>query len=383
MNRLVFLLGIAGFVVVAVMRVTDPLLPIVAAEFAVTVGVAGTIVTAYAVPYGLFQLAYGPLGDRHGKLRVIALTLGCSAFCIVGSAYAASLSALTVWRFLTGLTMAATIPLSMAYIADNVAYEGRQAAIGRYLSGLVLGQIVGGGLAGILADRLGWRPVFGSLGVLTALIAWAVMVEARQRPVAVPGARPARLRYRDLLRDPKARDVLLAVGLEGMCVFGSLAYMGAMLRARFDLSLTMIGVCLIGFGLGGLLYSVAVRFLVATLAQRGMVVFGGVAMGHGLIVLAIAPVWWWAIPLLTLMGFGFYMMHNTLQTLATELAPGARGTAVALFAFTMFAGQGLGVLLIGQVIDRSDYLAAFAGAGTMIGLLGLWLQSSPCVSRER
>ena len=57
------------------MRVTDPLLPVIAQDFQVSVGQAGMVITSFATGYGLFLLLYGPLGDRHGKLRVIALTL--------------------------------------------------------------------------------------------------------------------------------------------------------------------------------------------------------------------------------------------------------------------------------------------------------------------
>ena len=39
-------------------------------------------------------------------------------------------------------------------------------------------------------------------------------------------------------------------------------------------------------------------------------------------------------------GISFYMLHNSLQTEATELAPSARGSAVALFACGFFIGQG-------------------------------------------
>ena len=46
-------------------------------------------------------------------------------------------------------------------------------------------------------------------------------------------------------------------------------------------------------------------------------------------------------------GVGYYSFHGTLQTKATELSPTARGTAVALFAFSLFLGQGLGAAAMG------------------------------------
>ena len=62
------------------MSVTGPLLPVIASEFGVSVGAAGIIVTAFAVPYGAFQIVFGPLGDRFGKLRMVAAATAVGGF---------------------------------------------------------------------------------------------------------------------------------------------------------------------------------------------------------------------------------------------------------------------------------------------------------------
>ena len=68
-------LGAAAFMVQADARVIDPLLHVVATEFHVTPPAAAIVISSYALPYGLFQLLYGPIGDRVGKLRVMAMCL--------------------------------------------------------------------------------------------------------------------------------------------------------------------------------------------------------------------------------------------------------------------------------------------------------------------
>ncbi|NJO35807.1 MAG: MFS transporter [Rhodospirillales bacterium] len=74
-TRAIVLLAAAGFVSAANLRVCDPLLPQIAGELGITVGDAGAVVTAFALSYGLFQIVIGPLGDAHGKLRMVVL--GC------------------------------------------------------------------------------------------------------------------------------------------------------------------------------------------------------------------------------------------------------------------------------------------------------------------
>ena len=70
-NRAVFLLSLAAFASAASLRATDTLLPQLATEFSVTAGGAASVVTAFAISYGLLQAVYGPLGDRYGRYVMV------------------------------------------------------------------------------------------------------------------------------------------------------------------------------------------------------------------------------------------------------------------------------------------------------------------------
>ena len=386
MPSLVPLLSLAGFAIVAIMRITDPLLPVIAHDFDVSVGQAGVVVTAFALGYGLFQLAFGPLGDRLGKLRVMAVTLGSAAVFVGGCAFATSLQALAVLRFLTGMACAAAIPLTIAWIGDNVPLEARQTTIARYSSGIIFGQMMGTGFGGMLADWVGWRGVFG---VFTAVLVPVAVLIARRARKEVPPAEFVSLalgdqldRYRVVTHSPAAVAVLMAAFIEGFCLFGGMAYLGALLHSRHDLSFTLIGILLVGYGVGGLIYSLASTWLLRRYSRRRLMQLGGGLIATAFVSFSVLPHWGYAGPLTVLIGLGFYLMHNTLQTLALELIPGARGTSFGLFAFTLFAGQGLGVWLLGRLIDRHGFTLAFAVTGVCIGALGLWLANSRALRKQ-
>jgi predicted MFS family arabinose efflux permease len=69
-------------------------------------------------------------------------------------------------------------------------------------------------------------------------------------------------------------------------------------------------------------------------------------------------------------GFGFYMMHNTFQTQATELAPRARGSTFALFSAAMFLGQGIGPAFAGVTSNLIGFQALFVLVGVLVIALG-------------
>src|SRR5258707_15001186 len=72
-TRAIVLLAVAGFASQAMVRAADSLLPQMAVDFGVTVGAASIVVSAYAVMHGSMQLVSGPVGDRVGKYRMIAI----------------------------------------------------------------------------------------------------------------------------------------------------------------------------------------------------------------------------------------------------------------------------------------------------------------------
>jgi len=177
--------------------------------------------------------------------------------------------------------------------------------------------------------------------------------------------------YLEILRDPWVRTVLVTVAIEGILFYGTFAYTGAWLKEKFDLSYLLIGAILAGFGLGGVVYSVFVKWLLIRLHETGFAVTGATILLVFYLALPLSPTWLAIGPLCVFGGFGFYMLHNTLQTKATEMWPAARGTAISAFAFSLFLGQALGVALFGRAITAFGYNWTFVATGIALLLLGL------------
>ena len=73
---------------------------------------------------------------------------------------------------------------------------------------------------------------------------------------------------------------------------------------------------------------------------------------------------------IAMLGFGYIALHTTLQTRATELAPEARGTAVALFAFCLFLGGALGSAAFGPIVDHGWHRLFLTFCGVSLLALG-------------
>ena len=174
-----------------------------------------------------------------------------------------------------------------------------------------------------------------------------------------------------MLSNPWARAVLFAAVVEAALMWGAFAYVGADLYLRFGLSFTLIGVIVATFGIGGLLYAALVPRLVGRFGQTGLATFGGLLVGLAYLVLAFAPAWWIAPATVVAIGLGFYMLHSTLQTNATQMSPQARGTAVAIFSSALYLGQSLGVAGGSLLIDRAGGTGDLHRGGAGVADVGI------------
>ena len=364
-------LALASFASGASLRVSDSLLPRLASDFQVSLGAASYTITAFAIAYGVAQVLFGPLGDRFGKYFIIALVCATSVVSALLCALAPTFSMLIVARLLAGASAAAVIPLAMAWIGDVIPYEQRQPVLARFLAGQILGVSSGVLIGGLAADNFGWQPPFliiaGLFAVASGLLFWLngkLPMSARStRRSEDPVLSRMLSEFAHVLDKPWARVVLITVLLEGLFVYGAFAFITSHLHQTFGLSLTTAGALIMLFGLGGLSFAFFAGQLVHKLGEIGLIRWGGGLAAAALLCIGLAPSWIWALPGCFITGLGYYMIHNTLQINATQMAPERRGAAVSSFAASFFLGQSIGVALAAWLIDwlgTSTIIAAYS-----------------------
>jgi len=361
------------------MRVIEPMLPRLATDFGTSISGAASVITAYGIAGAISTLAYGPLGDRYGKLRVATLSLFCAGLASLACAFAQDIGSLAVLRFITAIFASSSTALGMAYIGDRVPIAERQPVIARFIAGTISGQSLGPLVGGLFTDLLGWQGTLVFLGMVFVTVSGILLARTRtqwseEAPLSSAG-NPFTVHLR-LFAFPRVRYVLATAFADTFFFFGAYSFLGPFLQLKFDLSLTLIGTILAGFGIGGVLYTLAVRPLLRALGQRGLVTWGGATCFAFYAVATLSPAWQIAMPCTVGLGFSFYMLHNTIQTKATEMAPQARGAAVSLYSGFWSFGQAMGVAAMGLVIGFIEYAPAIIAFGCGFFLLGLWMRSN-------
>lgn len=356
----IFALSLAAFGSGMSLRLTDAQLPKLAAEFSVSLASASYVITCFSLAYGFSQLFFGPVGDRFGKYLVIAWGSACCALTALLCAIAPSFGMLLVARLLAGATAASLIPLSMAWIGDVVPYDERQPVLARFLLGQILGVSAGVFVGGLAADFFSWRLPFFAVSTGFVLISITLFRLNKRLPDFArirsqsEGAVLVRMirEFSQVLSARWAKVVLVTVFIEGMFLYGAFAFIATHVHVVHGVPLSQAGLLVMLFGFGGVLFATAAGTLVRRLGEIGLTRWGAIIAGASLLAIGVAPHWTWAIPGCFLTGLGFYMLHNTLQINATQMAPERRGAAVSAFASCFFLGQSLGVGLAGIIADH-------------------------------
>jgi predicted MFS family arabinose efflux permease len=375
-RRLLLVLGIGAASSTLASRLLDPLVGEIAAEFEADAGRVALLATAFSLPYALVQPVLGPLGDALGKRRVIRACCILLAITLAAAALAPDLSSLMVLRMLAGAAAGGIFPLAIAMVGDQVPLARRQLALSRLLVAGLTGSAVGGALAALLAPFTGWRGVL-LVAAGVALAGWWVL-RGRDPGEGVPLGRRIDVvdvlrRYRQILGMARARALYGAVFVEGMLVFGMFPFLAPTLSERGLGGVAEAGMAVALFALGGFLFAAVAAPLLRLLSQRRVMQAGGALAALGLLGVGFAPLAPLLIGACLPIGFGFYMLHTSIQTGVTEVAPAARGSAVALHAFSFFLGQALGPVLValGRAALGMEATLVLAAMGLL--LLGLVL----------
>ena len=374
MPPVINLMAFVAFATSLFMRSVDPVIPQIAHGLGVTPTTAALLSTGFTLPYALVQPVLGALADMLSKTRLI---IGCMLIlgaATVLSGLALNFETLMSLRVVAGMAAGGVFPIALAVAGDRIPVKQRQVAISRLLFAAMSGNLLGASLAGVVGDFIGWRSVFFLTGAVD-LVALGL---------AIPGFRGMGEsaghfdlstfipNYRAVFSNPLAKYCFGAVFVEAIFLFGLFPYMAVMLRSEGVDSASIAGIVIAGFGVGGIFYTLTVRWLLAYIGEKRLMAGGGMVMAFCLAMIALRLPWPVEFAVFMLLGFGFYMLHGCIQVYVTELAPTARGSATAGHSSFFFLGQATGPVIYGLGLSSGIGINAVLFTGVVMLTLTGW-----------
>jgi predicted MFS family arabinose efflux permease len=331
-------------------RAVDPVVPKIAVDLGIDVKTAALLSSAFTFPYAIMQPALGTIGDFFGKTRLMNISLAAVVTTTLIAAFASSFPLLVGLRVVAGVCAGGIFPVGVAIIGDLVPVHARQVAIGRLLAVGLTGNLIGAVISGVIGDLLGWRGVFFSIGGFGLIV--AVMAFFAFRGLNASKSKPFNLAavaagFQSVFADPRAKVCFSSVFFEGIVIHGMFPYVALLLLAAGETHSSYAGIIIAGFGLGGIILSLSLPFLVVRVTERQLMLTGAAFAAVAFMLIAINMDWYIQAAVFVLFGLGFYMLHNCIQVHVTDLSQTARGTALSLHSSAFFSGQAIGPIYYG------------------------------------
>ncbi len=366
----VFLLGMMGFFVMGDNYAASPIIVDIASEFEVPIGTAAMTVSAYMLPFGLFTIAFGPLADRYGKVRVISFAaLGTALFSSL-AALAFNIQSLALLRAVNGAFAAAILPVTISLMGDVFDEpKSMMNAIGTIMGMFYLGAAAATAIGGGLSFIGSWRLVYVTYGVAEFIVLVFIYknLEFSKGTVEKLSFKDS---YTDALADRFLLKVVFLLFLLGFAVFGSFTYLGDYFVEETGYSILIVGLILTLFGLAA--FSGGMK--AGTVKDRVGTEILMIASLLGALSLIIIALWIdiiYVIPALIGFGFAFVFLYVPIIFTAQQRLPKQRGTVMSLAAFNMFIGGAIGVFVNGMIEEALGYRYLFLIAAGVILLAGI------------
>lgn len=377
----------AAFAIAIGFGIVVPVLPQYAASFNVGVAAASAVISAFAFCRLIFAPAGGRILDKIGERRTYITGLVIVALSSFATAFAANYWQLLLFRGLGGIgsTMFTVSAMGLIVRLSPISERGRISGLygSTFLIGGILGPVIGGLLAGF-----GLRAPFIIYGI--AILIAAAVVFRLIAPEALGDrasrATQPRMEFREAWQFGPYRAALVSGFANGWTSYGiRVALVPLLVAAAFGAGPVLSGIALTIYAAGS---AVALTFtgrLADQLGRKPLVITGLVVAGVMTIVVGVTEnVYVFAVASF-LAGVGSGTLNPGQQAAVADVVGPNRsgGQVLARFQMSMDAGQIVGPIAAGAIVDATGFGWAFGLSGLMLILAALaWIPVTDTTKRD-
>lgn len=365
LNTMIPLLGFMLFFIQGDSYATSPLLIAIAEDFNISISQAGLTVVSYMIPFGLFTLLFGPLGDKIGKLKLISIAaFGTTIFSALGG-IAPNFLTLCILRAFNGAFAAAIMPVSIALIGEVSGNNPKQLhiSLSRTMALMFFGGAVAPLIGGTLSHFGSWRFVYIFYGALELILSVLIITLIRFESVKTEDLSIARA-YKEALSNKRLIKTISVMCLLGITVLGGYTYMGKYIQQSTGISVFHVGIILSFYGFGTLIGGRVAPKLKEILKDRYFITASAIGSVSLLLLAFIPNIYVLPVSLLGL-GFTFTLIQPMLIAQAQGAFPQKRGTVMSLASFNMSIGAGIGTLLYGFILKQYDFILIYLSSAVL------------------
>ncbi|MDE2288233.1 MAG: MFS transporter [Burkholderiales bacterium] len=330
-----------GFATFAQLYCMQSLLPLLSTHFDITPARSSLAVSASTLTMAGGLLVTCLLSDSISRKRLMCAALFSSSLLTILSAFTPGFASLIALCALKGLALSGLPAIAMAYLSEEVEHGSLGMSMGLYISGNILGGMVGRVGSALLADVFSWRVAVAVIGASCFLMSLQFVRSLPPSQRFVPRRAPVSEIVRQArrhLKDPALLGLYLFAGLMMGSFVSVYNYLGFRLAAPpFGLPQAVIGMIFSMYLIG-----VMGSFIAGPLSDRlgrHRMLWLLVALALCGLLLTLSQQLGWVIGGLALFTFGFFGGHTVASSWVGQHAREGRAAASALYLFFYYMGS--------------------------------------------
>ena len=350
-----------------------PLLLGVSREFGTGIATIAAGSSFYFLAYGFSQPIWGKWSDLLGRIKVIQVSLVIGGIADLICLLHLPLEVYFFFRAVAGFGMAAAFPASLIYLSDAIPNERLRQPIITYLTaGVAVGLVGGTALGGLFVETIGWRWIFGVIGILALSLAYTIRVIPNEIPIA---NKFSTFQTFKLIFQNKWTTILYTLVLiEGTVLLGAFALtVPAYEQVIKSASISGLVTSIYGFSVLG------VSFFVSKVSKNWSAIklfsIGGASAIIGYVLLAYDVTTLTVAISVIFQGIAWVFFHTTLQAWITSIKSPVKSSAISLFAAFLFFGSAIGSTVSGVALERYGTFILFTAStviATVMWILGVY-----------
>jgi YNFM family putative membrane transporter len=365
-NRALFFGGFSAF---ALLYCVQPLMPLLAHQFALTAAQSSLSLSVSTGALALSLLVSSAVSDRLGRKNVMVAALVVAALMTLVSAFAHTYPQLLVARALLGAALGGMPAIAMAYLSEEIEPGSLGLSMGLYISGSAFGGMLGRVVTSTLSDFLSWRvamAVIGVAGVYASFEFWRSLPTSRHFQPSRGGLAGMAAGLRRHFADDGLPWLFALAFLLMGCFVSAYNFIGfRLLAAPFGLRQGLVGAISFLYLLG--IYSSVWAGRLADRLGRRKVLWATLSLMLAGLLLTLANHLLAIVAGMALYTFAFFASHSMTSSWVGRRAAAPQALASALYLFFYYLGSSAVGSLCGVLWARAGWPGVVALLGTCLG----------------
>lgn len=335
-------------ILLSVMYATQPLQPLLAKEFSISVTKASSFTAVIMLFLAIAPIIYGYILERVNAKKVLIIASILLSITNILLGFSNTYELFLLLRTCEAIVIPAILTACMSILASDKQNTKRNMSF--YVAATVFGGLVGRVMSGFIATQLGWRYVFFSLSVALLIGLYFIAKLQFEGEAKLTKAKVSDALM--ILKDKRFVVIYLLMFTVFFVFAGFLNILPFRIKEQFSgITETHIGLLYLGYGVG-IVVSLMIHKIINVFKKELRAIMFGVLVLFVSMLLFLNNNIWFIFAVVFVLCFGMFTVHTVSTRLANSMRESQKALTSGMYLTFYYIGGALGSIVPSLVYEH-------------------------------